>query len=126
MKIRLTDADRELYGGPEWLEWDAGRFTVSEAEAFQEHIRDEQGNPIAPQKYQQWLQQNKSSITVIKWAMWLGIRRAGVAVGWDAFDPDFLRAAFLADPEPEPAAKPAGKAPGRSTRPRRSVSAAKP
>lgn len=124
MKIRLTDEDRGRYGGPEWLVWDAGKWLTSEAEAWQEHIRDDQGNPIPVTGYQTWLQQ--PTIAKIKWTMWIALLRAGVEVAWDEFHPDFLGADWLDDPEPEPAAKPGGKAPGRSTRQRRSASSAKP
>lgn len=124
LKIRLTTEDQARYGGPEILEWDAAKWLTSEAEAFQEHIRDEQGNPVPVTSYQKWLQHG--GVAVIKWTMWLALRRAGVAVDWAVFDPDFLGAGWIYDPEPEPVATPAGKARGRSTRQPRSGSAAKP
>lgn len=119
MKIRLTDADRALYDdGPEWLEWDPGRFTVSEAEAFQAHIRDAQDNPVPIGEYRLWL--GSKEVVQVKWAIWLSLRRAGAVVEWDALDPDILGADWIFD-EPAPGSS-AGKARGRSTRQRRSAS----
>jgi hypothetical protein len=115
VKIRLTDADRELYGGPEWIEWDPDRLTVAEAEVLQEHLG------VDFNAYRgTWLRE--AGVAAIKWAAWVGLRRAGVTVAWEVFDPDVIGFQIQADPEPEPAAKPAGKARGRSTRQRRSDS----
>lgn len=125
MKIRLTDADRERYGGPEWLDWDQDRLTVSEAEAFQDLIRDENGNPVPIGRYGGpggWIANGGPAAT--KWVLWLCLRRAGVTVDWAGFDPSIISVAVLHDPEPEVEVA-AGKAPGRSTRQRRSGSGGK-
>lgn len=128
MKLRMSDADRVLYGGPEWLDWDPGRFTVSEAEAFQAHVRDEAGNPVPIAKYSAWL--DTPGLPQTKWALWAALRRAGHEVAWDMLDPDLLDLQAVRD-EPAPAAATVegagGKAKGgRSTQPRRSASAEKP
>lgn len=115
-RIRLTAADRERYGGPEWLDWDDGRkLTVAEATALQEHVG------AAWEKYGQWLREG--GVVAIKWCLWVSLRRAGVEVDWAAFDPDLLGAEITRDPEPEVPVE--GKAPRRSTRPRRSAASAK-
>lgn len=116
MKIRLSDADRALYGGPEWLDWDPDRLTVGEAEALQEHLG------VTWQGYDAWLVKN--GVAQIKWVLWVGLRRAGAATDWAAFDPEILRT-VVERPEAEPEVAPKGKAPRRSTRPRPSASNAK-
>lgn len=117
VKIRLADADRELYGGDEWLVWDPNQLRVSEAEALEEHLG------ILPENYRGpagWLRTGGANAT--KWVLWLCLRRAGTTVDWAGFDPDIFGARVIEDPKPE---APAGKAPSRAARPRRSGSAAK-
>lgn len=114
-RIRLSDADRERYGGPEWLDWDEEHLSVAEAEILQEQLG------VAWTGYTSWLRE--SGVAAIKWCLWVCLRRAGVVVDWAAFDPNLLAVAIERTPEPE--AEPEGKAPRRSTRPRRSAGSAK-
>jgi hypothetical protein len=97
MKLRLSDADRDRYGGDEWLEWDNTRLTVTEAELLQELL----GVSVGVYR-STWLA--SGSPTVIRWALWLSLRRSGVTVPWDDFDPDLLAARYREGP-------PVGKGP---------------
>jgi hypothetical protein len=94
VKLRLADADRDRYGGDEWLEWDPDHLSYSEAVLLQQHC----GVDVATY-VQTWLGGGSADAT--KWALWLSLRRAGVEVDWDTFDPDLLGTRRQRDPEPE-------------------------
>ncbi len=100
MELRLSDADRARYGGPEWLPWDqGGRLTVDEATHLQELVGVGYG------AYRKWL--NSGVPAVIQWALWLSLRRVGVDASWDDLaDLDLLGVGYRDTPEPE------GKDPG--------------
>lgn len=91
MKLRLTDADRARYGGDEWLDWDSSRLTVSEAEELETLL----GIDVATYG-NSWLRSGKP--VAVRWALWLSLRRSGVDVAWDDFDPDLLGARAQSDP----------------------------
>lgn len=83
MQLRLSDADRARYGGPEWLDWDPDRLTYTEAVLLQERV------PVDVTTYvRTWLGGGSPEAT--KWAFWLSLHRAGVDVDWDTFDLDIL------------------------------------
>jgi hypothetical protein len=83
LRLRLTDADRARYGGDEWLDWDPDHLAYSEAVLLQELVG------VTPAEYvRSWLGGGTADAT--KWALWLSLRRAGVEVDWDSFDPDII------------------------------------
>lgn len=104
MKLRLTDGDRARYGGGEWLEWNPDRLTYTEAVLLQERL----GISVA-EYAKKWLAGGSADAT--RWALWLSLRRAGVEVDWDSFDPDILGTRVQRTVEPE------GKDPGPSSTP---------
>lgn len=62
-QLRLTDADRERYGGPEWLDLDLDCVTIEEAEAI-----DEAGGD--------WTDVDTSTAKGTKTRIWLALYRA--------------------------------------------------
>lgn len=103
-RIRLADGDRARYGGDEWLDWDPDHLAYSEAMLLQEHLG------VTPAEYvRSWLGGGTADAT--KWALWLSLRRSGVTVDWDSFDPDIIGTRIERTPEPE------GKDPGPSSTP---------
>ncbi len=103
-QLRLSDADRARYGGDEWLDWNPDRLTYAEAVLLQEHV----GVDVATYA-NSWLGGGSPDAT--KWALWLSLRRAGVDVDWDTFDPDILGTRAQRPVEPE------GKDPASSSTP---------
>lgn len=104
MKLRLTDEDRERYGGDEWLVWESDRLTYTEAVLLQERFG------VDVRTYTRtWL--GTGTADTLWWGLWLSLRRAGITVDADAFDPDLLGVRVERDPEPE------GKDPGPSSTP---------
>jgi hypothetical protein len=57
------------------------------------------------------LHRSRPAADTLKWAFWLSLRRAGVTVDWESFDPDLLGAGIDRTPEPE------GKDPGAPSTP---------
>lgn len=93
-ELRLSDDDRARYGGPEWLPWDSARLTVSEAELLQELL----GVSVTTYRTS-WMASGEPATW--RWGLWLSLRRLGVEVPWDDFDPDLLGAIARKPAEPE-------------------------
>jgi hypothetical protein len=102
MQLKLSDADRDRWGGPEWLDWDEGaRLTIDEATQLQELLG------VGYRSYRTWLGSAERNPSVVQWVFWLSLRRAGTVVAWDDLGgADLLAARHRDDPEPE------GKDPG--------------
>jgi len=64
MFLRFTDADRERFGIPEWVELDATSVTLGEAEALEEAGGD-------------WATLFDSGMKATRTRLWLALRRAG-------------------------------------------------
>lgn len=90
IKIRLCNADREEYGGPEEL-------TVS-VEALKdlraaEHQAIDEAMGMALSMFIPLMEDGPLSIAHVgRIAAWLGLRNAGTEVTWDKFNPRLLRA----------------------------------
>jgi hypothetical protein len=108
MRIRLTDADRERLGCPEWLECDVRSMTLTEAtwladqgispfrfgrgrgvptlDARGEPVLTDDGEPLEFGHPDMWRDM-----------VWLGLHRAGIDVGRAALDFQLMYAETRAD-----------------------------
>lgn len=82
MKIKLDEAARERYGCAEWLDWDASRLSVAEAEEVQERCG------VNPNDWNAYL--NDGGARAIHAVVWIALNRAGHQIGWDDVDFDVL------------------------------------
>lgn len=94
MKLKLTDADRERLGAPEWLDVSIDVLPVREAEAIEDATGLAYADALdlfAP------LQKRVDETTLriaykpkgIRLLVWLGLHRAGIDVAFDELDFDY-------------------------------------
>lgn len=120
MKFRLSEADRERLGCPEWIDVDFRRVSIREAAEIQKRTGYASPDallraffePIRNHKAGEELRVDFDSIITL---IWLGLRRAGVTVAYD--DLDFDAQEFDARPSDYelPEELDAGKAPSIPT-----------
>lgn len=90
IEIRLCEADREEYGGPEVLTVDAEALKDLRAA---EHQAIDEAIGMALSMFIPLLESGPLSIAHVgRIAAWLGLRNAGVTVEWGKFDPRLMRA----------------------------------
>lgn len=87
MRIRLSDADRERIGGPEWLEVDMTRLTTSEALKL-----EEAGIPYG--------EFHSKGLLAILTRVYVGLLRAGVTPPAAAVDLDLDLVGMQAEADP--------------------------
>jgi hypothetical protein len=115
-KLRLSDADRERLGAPEFLPFEAGSLTNREA------IELRKLGFKTPRLFWTALKAREVKedgevvdleLDYLAWTMlvWLALRRVGIQTDVDTleFDLDALR--FIGDDEPQPVEEEPGKAP---------------
>ena len=80
LRIKLTDADREKYKLPEWVDIDMDNPPLSDIKRLKLGVEmewaDLRNGVIAGSDYANGA------------AMWIAVRRAGIDVSWDDFDVD--------------------------------------
>lgn len=88
-RVRLTDADREQYGGPEWIEIDPAKFIdvrVSTLRDWQEQtgfqVLDILGRDF----------DHRRDIIAVTAVVWMARQIAGCTEKYDDFDPHLLAA----------------------------------
>ncbi len=117
LQIRLGDADRERLGCPEWVEYDFGSLTLTEAEILDDHgvtwdgeLR--YGTPVLDADGKAVLNADGRPMRTFKpratrvW-VWSALRRAGVDVPFAELDFDTDAMSFKATGEAD-----SGKEPG--------------
>lgn len=91
--LRLTDADRERYGGPEWLDTDAALAWLNglpfdELDAIEKQMRPELGVVLLRfMAYEAY----SDSLSAFRGRAWLALRQAGVDIALAEFKPDIVR-----------------------------------
>ncbi|GGK32178.1 hypothetical protein GCM10010124_26220 [Pilimelia terevasa] len=89
-RIRMCDADRETYGGPEWLGFNLATLTddtdLGELEAIEAATDTVLAVAVA----------EPAGVRAIRLWLWIGLRNAGVNVEWAKFRPKVLRVAWEA------------------------------
>jgi hypothetical protein len=130
VKLRLTDADRERLGGPEWLDGAVNPLRVREAEALEDATKlstaaalEAMEPTLEPMPGGQKIRYHYSA-RGIRLRVWLGLFRAGVETSYADldFDAQFLLIHHEAEPpQPEgkddgsPSAEPSTKSTSPST-----------
>lgn len=99
MYIRLCDADRERYGGPEWLNLEPDGLLDVPASQLAEWER-EIGLSVM-----QIINDDRLSAHAVRGATWIALRMAKVDLPYADFDPLTLKARLLAHPPTTDAGK---------------------
>lgn len=112
MKIRLSDADRERIGGPEWLDCSLDLLPVREAEAIEDATGIEPLEAIKlmiparePHPTDPALIRYRYTPRGMRLRVWLGLHRAGVEVSFDELDFDYSQFAGWRTAQVEPEGK---------------------
>jgi hypothetical protein len=117
-RFRLSDEDREKYGGPEWVEYALSKAVDLEVDLL-EQVEDATGYTILvglPEAL------GRGSLRATRAAVWLARHIAGVhEPGFAQFKPNMLAAAFewvddVDPPAPEPPNRAARRASRTSTK----------
>jgi hypothetical protein len=113
MYYRLCDADRDEYGGPEWLELDPDAlldFRASQLAAWEKDMGQTIVSVVS--------QGRNESANAIRGQLWIALKLAGVNLEWAEFDPRALKAELRREPpgtaagkEPPPASSPSTDSP---------------
>jgi hypothetical protein len=126
LRVQLTEADRERFSAPEWLDFDASKLMTDEAEVLEESF----GIFAA-----EWIElfsnsQVKRPVKAIRAVIWLALTRAGLQVEPAAVQFDLLGVRIELDEadaevdqgkgESTPPAASAGSKPATASRSRRS------
>lgn len=94
LRLRMCDEDREKFGGPQWLQFDADQLLDTPCDQLAA-IETETGIVLA-------LAVDNPNLTSARrlW-LWLALKHAGVQLAWADFQPKVLRSDFTsgdADP----------------------------
>lgn len=92
-RLRMCPADRDAYGGPEWVVFDPDALAELPGSKLEE-IETTTGFRIA----WFWIPSLRISARGQRAALWVARKMAGLVDEWDQFDPRIL----LADAEPVP------------------------
>lgn len=80
LRYRLSDADRERLGCPEWIEFDSSKITVRQLAEV------ERVTGLRPAAFHQGLTEEQPSAEHLWVRLWLALRQAGIEVALADFD----------------------------------------
>lgn len=118
MRLRMTDADRDEYGGPEWVEFRESHLVDL---PFDDIDAAEQAMGMSVAHLLQ-VEMPRFTVRAIRAVLWLALRHADVDTPWPQFKPAALRADVVpiyadsgdADP-PAPTGEPSATSPPGSS-----------
>lgn len=84
VRLRMSDADRDEYGGPEWVEYDHAQVEDMRAS---ERIAVESTIGMSIPRLIDALAEDRPGAHAVKGLLWLARRQAGLVDDWDMFDP---------------------------------------
>lgn len=94
---RMCDADRELFGGPEWLKFDVAALYDAPAAVLEAYERE-----LGFSLFRLLTELESFSARSTRGALWIALKDAGVDyLDYATFDPKPLRAKRRNEPEPE-------------------------
>jgi hypothetical protein len=99
MYLQLCESDRERYGGPEWVDFDADGLLDTPASKVAEYEKEMGVSLIS-------VLSDRYSATSLRVQAWLARKMAGVTEAYADFDPLILRARLVADPDVDPGKDP--------------------
>lgn len=113
--LRMGDADRERYGGPEWVAFDVGRLFHTASSQLEQFEAD-----TGMRMWWLLLELPGRGAKVTRAVLFIARRLAGVQETWDGFDPAPLQVRWREQPPPEEDAAEAGQ--GKPARPKAAAS----
>lgn len=99
LQLRMSDADRDRYGGPEWLDYDAAVLDDTPCDELAK-IEAQTGVVLY-----EAVQEPNAAAALRVW-LWLALSRAGVDVAWPDFTPRTLRLRIRSGDAGPPASAP--------------------
>jgi hypothetical protein len=99
LQLRMCDADRERYGGPEWLDYDAAVLDDTPCDEL-EDIEAQTGVVLF-----RAVQEPEAAAALRLW-LWLALARAGVDIAWPDFTPRTMKLRVRSGDADPPASAP--------------------
>lgn len=107
LRVRLCEADREEYGGPEWLELDRDVLDDTRADELHE-IEAEMDLSFSMLFVEEVALRTARARKAVAW---LALRQAGILHPWNDFQPRVLRSEFRAGGDVPPVSSPSSDGP---------------